>query len=531
MEMNKRQLNKFLLSTGVMGVMGGPLSVTAQTAKGAGGTLNAVIHPEPPTLNIGVNQQAQTQIVGSKIFLSLLTYDFKLAPLPSLAKAWDISPDGLTYTFQLEEKVKWHDGKPVTSDDVVFTALEFLPKTHPRTKNVLARCSSIRAEGLSKVVFVLKKKFAPFLGSFDVGSFPIMPKHVYEGTDFAKNPINQKPIGCGPFKVREWVRGSHIHLEKFEGYFRPGRPYLDGIIYRVIPDGASRAIALENGQVQLTQWTDLEPFDAKRIARDPSYTTTTQGYEYYAPIMYLEMNVRNAPLNDKRFRHAISHAISRNFIRDNILHGFGRIATGPISSRTRFYDSNTRTFDHSIEKAKALLDEMGLKPDGSGIRARLRLPVAPYGDMSGRTCEYIRQSLARIGIAVQLETVDAAGWAQKISNWDYDLNLNWPWQYGDPTLGVTRLYVSSNILKVLFTNTNGYSNPNVDRLAEEAAGEMNVAKRQALFSEMQKILVEDSPMAWLVELEFPTTHAKRLTNVVTTGLGVIDSFDSVRLQH
>lgn len=531
MESNKRQLNKFLLSTGLMGVMGVPFPVTARTEQGTGNTLNAVIHPEPPTLNIGVNQQAQTQIVGSKIFLGLLTYDFKLAPLPSLARSWTVSPDGLTYTFQLEEKAKWHDGKPVTAEDVVFTALEFLPRTHPRIKTILARCRSIRADGPSRVVFVLEKPFAPFLGSFDVGSFPIMPKHVYQGTDFAKNPINLKPIGCGPFKFKEWVRGSHIQLEKFADYFRPGQPYLDGILYRVIPDGASRAIALEGGQVQLTQWTDLEPFDAKRIARDGNFTMNTQGYEYYSPIMYLEMNVRSAPLNDKRFRQAISHAINRNFIRDNILHGFGRIATGPISSRTRFYDSNTRTYEHSLDKAKALLDDMGLKPDRAGIRARLRLPVAPYGDMSSRTCEYIRQSLARIGIAIQLESVDAAGWAQKISNWDYDLNLNWPWQYGDPTLGVTRLYVSSNILKVLFTNTNGYANAEVDRLAEAAAGEMNVEKRQALFSEMQKILVEDSPMAWLVELEFPTTYPKRLTNVVTTGLGVIESFDAVRFQR
>ncbi len=529
--MKKRQFNKLLLSAGALGLADIPLGITLAHGQTRGGMLNAVIHPEPPTLNIGINQQAQTQIVSSKIFLSLLTYDFKLAPLPSLAKAWTISPDGLTYTFQLEENVKWHDGKPVTSEDVVYTALEFLPKTHPRIKTILARCKSIRADGPFKVVFVLEKPFAPFLGSFDVGSFPIMPKHVYEGTDLVKNPINQKPIGCGPFKFKEWVRGSHIHLEKFEGYFRPGQPYLDGIIYRVIPDGASRAVALEGGQVQLTQWTDLEPFDAKRIARDPNFTMTTQGYEYYSPIMYLEMNVRNGPLADKRFRQAISHAINRNFIRDNILHGFGRIATGPVSSRTRFYDGNTRAYEHSMEKAKALLDEMGLQPDRSGIRARLRLPVAPYGDMSGRTCEYIRQTLSRIGIAVQLESVDAAGWAQKISNWDYDLNLNWPWQYGDPTLGVTRLYVSSNILKVLFTNTNGYSNPEVDRLAEAAAGEMNVEKRQALFSEMQKILVEDSPMAWLVELEFPTTYAKRLTNVVTTGLGVIESFDAVRFQR
>jgi len=298
----------------------------------------------------------------------------------------------------------------------------------------------------------------------------------------------------------------------------------------MIPDGASRAVALEGGTVQLTQWTDLELFDAQRLSKNPKFAMTTKGYEFFAPIMYLEMNVRNAPLNNKLFRQAVSHAIDREFIRDKILYGFGKIATGPICSKTRFYDGNVKKYDLSLDKAKALLDQMGLKPDDKGIRARVRLPVAPYGEMPARACEYIRQSLAKIGIAVTLESSDAAGWAQKIANWDYDMNLTWPFQYGDPAMGVTRNYVSSNIRKVLFSNTIGYSNPEVDKLADAAAAAVDDTKRQALYSQMQKILVEDAPIAWLVEMEFPTIHDKRLQNLVTTGIGIHESFDSVYFQ-
>jgi peptide/nickel transport system substrate-binding protein len=529
--MQKRQFNKLLLSAGALTLADIPLGLSLAYGQTRGGTLNAVLQPEPPTLNIGVNQQTPTQTVSGKIFLSLLTYDFDMKPMPSLAKSWTISPDGKTYTFVLERDIKWHDGKPLTSEDVVYTAKEFLPVSHPRAKAIFERCESITATDAHTIVFKLKAPFAAFIGAFDISNMPIMPKHIYAGTDILKNPANLKPIGCGPYKFKEWVRGSHIHLVRNEQYFKPGKPYLDAVIYRIIPDGASRAVALENGTIQLTQWTDLELFDAQRLAKDPKLAMTTKGYEQFAPIMMVEMNVRNGPLQDKRFRQAISHAIDRQFIRDRILYGFGKLATGPICSKTPFYDGNVKKYDFSVAKATALMDEMGLKPDDKGVRARLRLPVAPYGEMPARACEYLRQALSKVGITVVLETSDAAGWAQKISNWDFDLNLNWPFQYGDPALGVTRNYVSSNIRKVLFSNVSGYSNPEVDRLADTAASEVDRTKRQAAYTEMQKILVEDSPIAWLVEMDFPTIHDKRVKGLVTTGIGIHESFDSVYFER
>ncbi|HMN79849.1 MAG TPA: ABC transporter substrate-binding protein [Burkholderiaceae bacterium] len=528
--MKKRQFNKLLLASGTIGLADLPLGLTRAHGQTRGGTLNAVIQPEPPVLNIGVNQQTPTQTVAGKIFLSLLTYGFDMKPLPSLAKSWTISPDGRTYTFQLEPDVTWHDGKPLTAEDVVYTVTEFLPATHPRAKAIFGRCESVTAPDAHTVVFKLGAPFGAFIGAFDISNLPVMPKHIYAGTDIAKNPANVKPIGCGPYKFKEWVRGSHIHLVRNEQYFKPGKPYLDAIIYRVIPDGASRALSLESGTVQLTQWTDLELFDAQRLAKNGKLAMTTKGYEYFAPIMYLEMNVRNTPLNDKRVRQAVSHAIDRTFVRDKILYGFGKIATGPISSKTPYYDANVKKYDFSLAKATALLDEAGLKPDDKGVRARLKLAVAPYGEMPARACEYIRQALSKVGIAVTLETSDAAGWAQKIANWDYDLNLTWPFQYGDPAIGVTRNYISSNIRKVLFANTIGYSNPEVDRLSDAAAAEVDPARRQTLYSQMQKILAEDSPIAWLVEMEFPTIYDKRLRNLVTTGIGIHESFDSVYFQ-
>ncbi|MFM9926255.1 ABC transporter substrate-binding protein [Variovorax sp. H27-G14] len=525
--MHKRDFNKFLMGAGAMGMLELNLGITRAHGQTRGGTLNSIVQPEPPILNLAISQLTPTQMVAGKIFLSLLTYDVNLKPLPSLAKSWTISPDGKTYTFNLERNVKWHDGKPLTSEDVLYTVKDFLPITHPRAKALFGRCESITAPDAFTVVFKLQQPFAPFIGAFDISNLPVMPKHVYAGTDVTKNPANLAPIGSGPFKLKEWVRGSHIHLVRNEAYFKPGLPHLDAIIYRVVPDGASRALALENGTVQLTQWTDLELFDAQRLGKKSNLAVTTKGYEYFAPIMWLEINNRTAPLNDKRFRQAVMHAIDRNFIKDKILYGFGKVATGPVNSKTKFYEPNVRKYDYSIDKAKALLDEMGLKPDDKGVRARVKLPVSPYGEMVQRTCEYIRQSLAKVGIAVTLESTDPGSYTQRISNWDYDMNLSWLYQFGDPALGVTRNYVTSNIRKILFTNTVGYSNPEVDRIAEEAAVEIDEAKRGALYSQMQKLIVEDVPIAWLVEMEFPTIYDKRIENLVTTAIGIHESFDTV----
>ncbi|WP_144108982.1 ABC transporter substrate-binding protein [Paraburkholderia sp. BCC1886] len=525
--MKRREFNKLIAAMAALGAVEMPMGITRAYGQTKGGVLNSILQPEPPMLNLAVNQQTPTQTVSGKIFLSLLTYDFDLKPLPSLARSWEVSADALTYTFHLEPNVKWHDGQPFSATDVVYTATEFLPQTSPRARDIFGRCASITAPDANTVVFKLKEPFGPFLSAFDIANLPVMPRHIYAGTDVVKNPANLKPIGTGPFKFKEWVRGSHIQLVRNEDYFRKGQPYLDGLIYHIIPDGASRALALEEGTVQLTQWTDLELFDARRLAAAPNETMTTKGYEYFAPILWLDMNNRVKPMDDKRFRQAVMHAVDREFIRSKILYGYGRVSTGPISSRTRFYDANVRKYDYSVPKATALLDQMGLKPDASGIRARLSLLVPPYGESFTRTCEFLREALSKIGVAVTLQTTDAGGWAQRVANWDYQMTVNSLYQFGDPAIGVTRAYVSSNIRKILFSNTEGYSNPEVDKLAQAGASETDPAKRQAIYSQMQKVLVDDVPVAWLCELDFPTIYDKRLQNVVTTAIGVHESFDKV----
>jgi peptide/nickel transport system substrate-binding protein len=505
-----------------------PMAALAQEQVQKGGTLSVIVQPEPPILVLGLNQQGPTQTVAGKIYEGLLRYDHELTPMPGLAESWEVSPDGLTYTFKLRDGVKWHDGTPFTAKDVVFSTKTFLPEVHPRARANFSHVESIEAPDDRTVVFKLKQPFPAFLKAFEVSSAPMMPAHVYEGTDYKQNPKNATPIGTGPFKFEEWVKGSHIHLVKNEDYYLEGKPYLDGIYFRVIPDAASRALALETGEVDISQYNDVEPFDVPRLKELPHLAMTTKGYEFVAPLSWIEINTREAPLDDKRFRQALAHGLDREFIRDRIWFGLGRVATGPVNSVTPHYEPDVPKYEYDPEKAEALLDEMGLEPNGDDVRAEITLMPMPYGETWSRLGEYIRQAWGKIGVKVNLESTDVAGWVQKVSNWDYRTTHNFVYQYGDPSLGVARTYISDNIRKgVMFSNTMGYSNPRVDELFAKAAVENDTARRDEQFSEAQKILVEDLPVIWLLEMEFPTFVNKRVHNAVTTAIGTSENFADV----
>lgn len=507
---------------------GGAGVASAQTR---GGSINVILNPEPPTLIYGLNQQTPTQITAGKIYEGLLTYDFDLKPQPGLAKSWEISPDGLVYTFHLQDGVKWHDGQPFTSEDVRFSLQDFLSQTHPRARGNLARVVSYETPDPQTLILRLKEPYAPLINAFEVSSAPIMPAHIYKGTDFRNNPANQTPIGTGPFKFKEWKRGQFVHLVRNDDYWQPGLPYLDNVYFQVIPDAASRLLALENGSVQVASFGDIDFAFLPQVKANPALEVTTKGYEFAGPLAWIELNHRVKPLDDKRFRQAIQYAIDRDFIAKRIFFGAARPATGPIASVTRFYDADIPQHRYDPKRAVALLDEMGLKPDANGKRATLRLLGLPYGDTWNKVSEYVKNSLSKVGIDVVLESTDAGNWARRYSNWDFDMTVTYLYQYSDPALGVDRSYLSDNIRQGVYgTNTSGYQNPEVDRLFKAAQTENDPAARQKLYSQAAALVAEDAPSAWLVELSFPTITNKSVHNVTTSAIGVAENFATTYIQ-
>ncbi len=493
------------------------LMSTGAFAQQAGGRLDIVVQPEPPSLMMGLVQNGPTQLVAGDIYESLLRYGTDLEPQPSLAESWTISDDGLTYTFNLHEGVTWHDGEPFTAADVVFSADVFLRETHARLRVSLEYVESITAPDENTVVFQLSEPFGPFINAFEAGTMPIVPKHIYEGTEFANNEMNDTPIGTGPFKFEAWEKGSYIHLVKNEDYYLEGKPYLDEVYYRVIPDAASRAVAFETGEVDVLPGGSIENFDVQRLTAIEGTCSTGEGWEFFAPHAWMWLNNREGPTSDKRFRQAVMFAMDREFVKDVVWNGFGTVATGPVSSKTNFYTGDVPLYPHDPDKARALLEEMGY--DGEEVRL---LPL-PYGETWQRWAEAVKQNLDEVGINVTLDSADVAGWNQKTSDWDYDMAFTYLYQYGDPALGVARTYLASNIAKGSpWNNVQGYDNPEMDAKWEAAAVANGADARQDIYDEIQQTLVDEVPVAWLLEIEFPTLYKCNVQDLVTTGIGVND---------
>ncbi|MBP6018875.1 MAG: ABC transporter substrate-binding protein [Burkholderiaceae bacterium] len=518
----KRPVLMFAMAT-VLAIAG----TTNALSQTQGGTLRAVVQPEPPVLMLGLNQQIPTQYVAGKIYESLLTWTPALEPAPGLAKSWAISPDGLVYAFELQSGVKWHDGKPFSADDVVFSVDKFLREVHPRARVIINQfVESVEAKGPNNVEIRLKQPFAPFLKAFVSDNMPIVPKHIYDGTDYRANPANHTPIGTGPFKLKEWKKGSYIILSRNPDYWQEGKPYLDEIVFSVIPDAASRAVAFERGDVHVLRSGDADSVDVRRLKNLPNVEYTTKGWEMFSQQAYMQMNQRKPPFDNVKVRQAAMKAMNRKFVVDNIFFGLGKVATGPISSGTPFYDANVPSYDFDLKAARALIKESGVDLSKTPIK----ILAYPYGSVWDRLAEYTRQSLEQVGFKVEIDSADAGTWSKRVSEFDFDLTFSFTSQYGDPALGVSRLYLERNIVKgSAFVNNQGYKNPAVDALWDQAAGSTSVEERQKLYSEIQKKLVEDVANGYLFELENPTLYNKKAHNLITTAIGLHDTFADVYL--
>lgn len=509
-------------------------SVVAMSLQGAaaqtkGGVLSMIVQPEPPVLVTAINQQGPTQFVAGKIYESLLTYTHDLEPRPGLARSWDISPDGLTYTFHLHTGVKWHDGEDFTADDVVFSLSEMLPETHARARVPLNKyVKAVDKLDDATVRITLNQPFPAFILMFEPGCTPMMPKHIYEGTDYLTNPANQKPIGTGPFVFKEWKRGDHIRLERNPHYWQEGKPYLDALIFNVIPDAASRAVAFEKGIVNVLRGGDVDNVDVKRLSDMPDTERTSAGWEMFSPQSFLIFNLRRPPFDNVKVRQAVMSAMNRQLIVDNIFFGLGRVATGPFAYTEMFYDKNTPEIAFDLNKAKALIKESGIKP----AEYTIRMLSFPYGSTWERLDEYTKQTLEGLGFKVNLESTDAGGWASRTGNWDFDLTTTFGYQFGDPALGVERSYITANIVKGSpFANVQGYENPDLDKLWSDAASEVDSGKRQAMYSDIQRELIEDVPLGFLVDMEFPTLYNKKVKNVIQTAIGMNETFADVYIEE
>ncbi len=456
-----------------------------------GGTLTAIVTPEPSVFVPLTTTAGGSTELGPKVVEGLLNYDLALQPVPSLATAWTVAPDGLTYTFTLRQGVKWHDGEDFTSDDVAFS-IRTLKEVHPRGRVTFANVQAVDTPDAHTVVLRLDKP-APFLlTALDAAESPIIPQHRYEGQDIASHPLNNAPIGTGPFLFKEWVRGSHASLARNPDYWDAPRPYLDGIVVRFVADAAARAAAVESGEVQLGN--KIIPLsDIERFQKLPKVTVDITPWPYVGDHQQIYFNLDSPPFQKREVRQAVAQALNLDNFAKVVWYGHGVPSASPIGVASPFHNPDIKPYPYDLAAAQAALDAAGYPKGAGGKRFSVRLLYNPFQDR--RAADFVRQSLGRIGIDAELQSLDFATYVTRVyTDRAFDITLENLTNIFDPTIGVQRVFWSKNFkIGLPFSNAPHYVNPEVDRLLEAAASQADPDQRKALFFAFQERVHADVP--------------------------------------
>ena len=456
------------------------------SAQEAGGTAVIILGSDPEHLNTGISTSYPVGAVGANIYSALISRDKDSVIQPELAESYTISEDGLRYTFSLRA-ANFHDGMPVTSSDVKFSMEDIIAPNHGRFQRAYAFFDSIETPDDRTVVINLTEPYAPLLTLLTVFDAPILPRHIYEGTDPLTNEANNAPIGSGPFKFVNWTRGESITLERNADYFLEPA-YLDQLIYRIIPQDVARGVALEVGDADLVWGFYLPTADLPRLESNPDLAVWT-GVSIPA-LYFVFANEANPALADKRVRQALMYAIDREQIVEQAQAGLGEPAGGPFGTGYAYAYSETadyRTlYPFDPEKAQALLAEAGV--------SNLSLSMV-YDSARGNfaaTAEIMRDNLRQIGVTLDLQPVERAVMVERVYGRDYDLSIQSFTSQGDPVIGYHRIYGSAEP-GTNFVNATAYSNAEVDELLKQAASTADLEARKAIYDQVAAILAEDVP--------------------------------------
>jgi len=509
------------------------LALPAGAAPKHGGTLN-VVWQSMNTLNPAVQSGAATAVPGSQIFAGLVQMDAHYRPQPYLATSWTIAPDGLKYTFHLVKDATFQDGTPITSADVAFSLMA-VKKYHPFGPLMFGAVESVDTPDPYTVVVKLSHPAPQFMQALQPFLMPIMPKHVYGEGSLPTNPHNvQDVVGSGPYKVAEYKPGEDLVLVRNPNFFRKGRPYLDRIVFKIYQDPLSAFLAFKKGDMDYAPFAPFQFRDLASLQADKSgaFAVNTDDYRAEGLVYYIELNLRKKPFDDVRVRRALQYAIDRNFLAQKLLVGQVTPADSILASGNPFYSrASLVEYPYSLDKAKRLLDEAGLKPDAHGIRFSFNLDIAKWSEnVHVPMAEYVREQLKKIGVQVTLRNFpDFPSWAKDVGSWNYDATTNGIWNYPDPTIGVDRLFACANIRHLVWTNTEGYCNKSVDELMAKAADATDPAQRKKLYGEFQHAISTDEPLLMMVQGSYATASHTYVKDLPHSVWGPIAPWDRVYL--
>lgn len=480
-----------------------------------GGTAIVHMSSEQRTLNPALRASTGVYNISGKIVEPLIDKGYD-GYVPVLATEWSSSDDGLEITLKLRENVKWHDGKPFTCDDVSFTAMEMWKELLNYSSSLQQNLEAVDCPDSHTAVFRYSKPMplALFVAAMPDLGHP-MPRHLYEGTDILKNPLNTAPVGTGPFKFVEYKRGQYVMAERNDDYWRGEEyPYLDRVVWRFIKDKSASAAALESGEVHESGFIGVSMADIGRLSEDDRFTVGTKGYENNVAHSTIEFNHRNPILANLKVRQAIHHGLDIDYAIETIMRGFAKPGRGPVpSAGAANYTDDVKTYPYDIETAKALLDEAGYPENEDGIRFKLRHRPAPWGEYTQLWGEYFAQAMKEIGIDVQILTNDAPGFLNGVyRDHDFDTANGWHQFRSDPAVSTMVWLRSGQPAGTPWTNQFGWQSDEIDRMIDDAASELDPEKRAEMYHTIQKRSMEELPVIFAIEHPFISVTSNRLVN-------------------
>lgn len=411
----------------------------------------------------------------------------------ALAKSWEPSEDGLTYTFQLNEGVKFHDGTDFNAEAVVKNFDRWMNGSEDKFPYYSSMfggfkgdeghvIDSVTADGDYTVVIKLKRPQAPFLKNLAMSPFAIASPTAFEKHG---DKFNENPVGTGPFKFVEWKRNDSITIEKNEDYRIDGLPKLDKVIFRSIPDNSARLNALNTGEIDLAD--GVNPSDGASIESN----SELQLFERPSMnIGYLGLTSTRPPFDKKEVRQAINHAIDKQAIVDAFFEGRADVAKNPMPPVISGYNDDIAGYDYNPEKAKELLAAAGL-PDGFEMDLWAMPVPRPYMPDGAKVAEAIQANLADVGIKANIVTYEWATYLEKAKNGDADaFLLGWTGDNGDAD---NFLYVLLDEDNIGSNNYSFYKNDETHDILIEAQTEVDEDKRNELYGKAQELIFEDAP--------------------------------------
>lgn len=435
-------------------------------------------------INPAMDEHGEINIL---IFNGLTGHDGDNQVVPALAESWEFDADTCTYTFHLVEDAKWHDGEPVTADDVKFT-IEAIMNPDNGSENA-PNYEDVQEITVIDEHTVAFKLAAPNVAFLDYMTMAVLPKHLLEGEDMQTSDFFRNPVGTGPYKLESWDEGQAITLTKNEEYFK-GEPNIDNIVFKIVPDDNAKALQLKSGELDMAL---LTPKDAATFAEDEAYTCYDMKTSDYRGILF---NFWNEYWTENRdIIPAICYGIDREAIIDAVLLGQGMPAYGPLQ-RNIYNNEEVEHYDYNPEKAKAVLEEAGCVMGEDGFYYRndekvgFVISVGAGDQVRVDIAQIAAQQLQQIGLDVTVEIPAQVDWGGQMA---YLIGWGSPFDADDHTYKVFGTDKGANY--------SGYSNELVDQYLTEARQSDDPEVRAAAYDKFQVELANDPAYAFICYID------------------------------